>query len=577
MDAPGHATNIFSKLAHQPLPFFLGSVWFLFLTAFIWNSEGSGSSTSPAPPSDPDAVCASCHLNIYRQYRQSAMARGSGPAAQGFIPADFFHKESGIHYAITSANGHVYLSYERPPGSKDAPLKGEEELLYYLGSGKRGRTFLFQREGYWFEIPINWYAKKGIWDMAPNYQQAKEMPLTLPVDSSCLHCHASGVQAALPQARNRYAATPFLYGGITCEGCHGDASQHVAQHGRGPILNPDKLAANKRDSICLQCHLEAEVLVNRRGHTLYDFKPGGEISDDIVHFVHRNTVGAGGRATSQWEALLQSACKRQSGDRLTCTTCHDPHRSIPAEESVAYYRNKCLACHTDAKFATAHHPEQQNCAACHMPTSNTRDIAHEQVTDHRIQIPGTPTLSALTDNSSRSNELAPVRGTASARDLGVAYSRLAVAGNREAGEQALRFLREAEQESNEASSLPDPILHTRLGFLDQISGDTATARKEYQLAVAEDPFDATAAGNIALIDAREGDLKSAAGLWASVFEHDPTQKAAGFNLAATECQLGDGAAAKRVLDRMLLFSPDDQRAKQIAAAIVGGSQHCPSR
>jgi Flp pilus assembly protein TadD len=450
------------------------------------------------------------------------------------------------------------------------------ELLYYLGSGKRGRTFLFQREGYWFEIPINWYAKKGIWDMAPNYQRAKEMPLTLPVDSSCLHCHASGVQPELPVARNRYASVPFLYGGITCGGCHGDAAQHVAQNGHGPILNPDKLAANKRDSICLQCHLEAEVLVNRRGHTLYDFKPGEEISDDVVHFVHRDSVGSGGRATSQWEALLQSACKRKSGDALTCTTCHDPHRSIPAAESVAYYRGKCLNCHTDAKFATTHHPEQQDCAACHMPTRDTRDISHEQVTDHRIQIPGAPALSGIAGNTPRSNPLVPVRGAASDRDLGVAYSRLAIAGNREAGEQALHFLREAELAANGAASPPDPVLHTQLGFLDQVSGDIAGATKEYQLAMAEDPFDATAAGDIALIEAKQGDLKSAVKLWSAVFANDPTQKAAALNLAATECQLGDAAAATRVLDRLLLFSPDNQRAVQFAAALADGSQHCPS-
>jgi len=505
------------------------------------------------------------------------MARASGPATQGFIPADFFHQESAIHYQITLKDDHVSLSYERAPGLQQLPVKGQEDLLYYLGSGKRGRTFLFEREGYWFELPINWYAKKGIWDMAPNYQHAKEMPLTLPVDSSCLHCHASGVQPSLPMARNRYTTVPFLYGGITCEACHGDASQHIAHHGRGPILNPDKLTPNKRDSICLQCHLEAEVFVNRLGHTLYDFKPGQEISDDVVHFVHRNSVGAGGRATSQWEALLQSACKRNSGDALTCTTCHDPHRSLPAAESVAYYRNKCLSCHTGARYATGHHPERQDCASCHMPTGNTRDISHEQVTDHRIQIPGVPALAAIAGGTPPANPLVPVRGPASDRDLGVAYSRLAIAGNREAGEQALRILREAEQSANGATDPPDPVLHTQLGFLEQISGDPAAADKEYHLALNEDPFDSTAAGDIALIEAEQGNLKSAVKLWTSVFEQDPTQKAAGFDLAAAECRLGDPTTAKKVLDRMILFSPDNQRAKQFAAAIADGSQSCPQR
>ncbi len=561
-----------NKPARHSSSFCFSLACLLLIAAGFFPLSGKGSAGTTPAPVDPDAICASCHQDIYRQYRQSAMARGSGPAAQGFLPADFMHKESGVHYQIKSKDGRVFLSYERAPGLQEAPVKGDVELLDYLGSGKRGRTFLFQREGYWFEIPINWYAKKGIWDMAPNYQNAKEMPLTLPVDSSCLHCHASGVQPELPVSRNRYANAPFLYGGITCEGCHGDPAQHLAQKGRGPILNPDKLAPAKRDSICLQCHLEAEVLVNRRGHTLYDFKPGDEVSDDVVAFVHRDSVGANGRATSQWEALLQSACKRKSGDALTCTTCHDPHRSIPAAESVAYYRGKCLACHADAKLAATHHPEQQDCAACHMPVGKTMNISHEQVTDHRVQIPGVPPLKSLAENTLAGNPLVPVRGVATDRDLGVAYSRLAVAGDREAARQALRLLRQAEQQSAQ----PDPVLHTQLGFLDQVGGDLAQAAKEYQLALAEDPYDATAAGDFALIEAKQGDLQAAAKLWTTVFANDPTQKAAALNLAATQCQLGDAVAAARTLRRLLLFSPDNQRASQFAAALADGSQHCPS-
>jgi predicted CXXCH cytochrome family protein len=538
------------------------------------------SGNEPVQPTNlnPDAVCESCHKEIYRKYRETPMAQGSGRAIDGMIPADFLHKTSGIRYRITAHDSRVYLSYERLSNSPADSLKGEEQLLYFLGSGRRGRTYLFQRDGYWFEIPINWYAKKGLWDMAPNYQSSVEMPNTLPVDSSCLHCHASGVQAELADARNHYAAQPFLYGGITCEQCHGDPSQHLAKNGHGPILNPDKLPVDRRDSICLQCHLEAEISVNRPGRTLYDFHPGDEVSDDVVRFVHKNAVGAGGRATSQWEALLQSACKRQSGDRLTCTTCHDPHSSPSPEQAVAFYRGKCLSCHAEAKFSTAHHPEQPDCASCHMPRSNTQDIAHEQVTDHRIQIVGGPTVQNPGVTSSRGGELVSVRGVATSRDLGLAYAQLAERGDHQAATEAQRLLRAAEHDPLLASvTVTDADLHTQLGFLEQLTGNVNEATGEYRLALAANPFDATAAGDLALIEAKAGNLKQAASLWASVFAHDPTQKVAGFNLAATECQLGNAAAAQLALKRILRFSPDDHRAKQFAAAIDDGTQACSSR
>ena len=43
---------------------------------------------------------------------------------------------------------------------------------------------------------MNYYSKKQLWDMAPNYGSTRSMPYTLPVDSNCLHCHAGQVQAA---------------------------------------------------------------------------------------------------------------------------------------------------------------------------------------------------------------------------------------------------------------------------------------------------------------------------------------------------------------------------------------------
>ena len=178
---------------------------------------------------DPDAACAPCHRAIYERYKKTPMANATGAADDGFIAADFEHAVSGIHYRITHEEGHVWLSYERNDFAH--MLSGRQELRYFLGSGRRGRTYLFEQQGYWFEAPINWYAKKQVWDMAPNYLDAHEMPLTLPVDPGCLHCHASGAAPALPDARNHYESEPFAEGGITCAACHGDK-------GRGGLADP---------------------------------------------------------------------------------------------------------------------------------------------------------------------------------------------------------------------------------------------------------------------------------------------------------------------------------------------------
>jgi len=514
----------------------------------------------------PDAACASCHRAIYERYEKTPMANASGPAAEGYLPGSFVHVPSGIHYAISEEAGHVWLSYERKDASR--PLEGRRELRYFLGSGRRGRTFLFEQDGYWFEAPINWYGKKQVWDMAPNFLGAREMPLTLPVDPGCLHCHASGVASSLPDARNHYAGEPFASGGITCEECHGDATAHVASGGRVRMLRIDALEPVRRDSVCLNCHLEGTVGVSRPGKRIEDFEPGDDLFDYTLFFVWRNEDGSGGRATSQWEALQKSACKRESGDKLTCTTCHDPHGSPAPEEKVAYYRGKCLECHHTPGFVEQHHPESPDCTMCHMARPPANDIAHEQVTDHWIR----KRVSEERVPPASGGSLETVGGiTANDREFGLAYAQVAERGDQAAGERAIRLLREAEKT---VDARKDHELHGQLGFLDQIEGKTADAEEEYERALEADPFDALAAGDLALIEVKQSHVDAAIRLWQSVVEHDPTQSTAAMNLAVVECAEGERDAALKALDRMLDFSPDDGAARDLAEQIQSGRRHC---
>ncbi len=506
----------------------------------------------------PDAVCASCHRAIYQSYERTPMARDSGDAADAVIPGDFLHAASGVRYRIFLRDGVPWMSYDRD--SAQAPLHGERQLRYFIGSGHRGRTYLYQVDGEWFELPINYYSKKQLWDMTPNYEHVTSMPDALPVDSNCLHCHASEVQTAVSGARNRYAGAPFLEGGVGCSSCHGDPSQHLATGGRVPMLNPAKLPPVQRDSVCLQCHVEGEVAIYRAGRSLAQFRPGDRLWDDVVYFVKASRATGGGRAVSQYEALLRSACKAASGDRLTCTTCHDPHSSPDAAERVEYYRAKCLTCHTGATMATKHHPEQRDCAACHMPTRETTDVSHEQKTDHNIQ--RYPRQAAQLAQSAASTTLVPVGDVAvGERELGLAYAVLAERGSQAAGERALPLLRRAEQ-----NGADDAELHTLLGFLDQVSGDLSGAQQEYMDALRRDPHDASAAGDLAVLEAGSGRIDAAVAHLREVIKEDPSQMAAGMDLAFIECKLNDRAGAAQILKNLLRFNPDDPELREFLSA-----------
>jgi predicted CXXCH cytochrome family protein len=521
-----------------------------------------------AEDNNPNAACAPCHQEISDAYSRTPMSNASGAAADRLMPADFRHAPSGVHYKVFKQAGQVWLSYERGGAEAGRELNGRQELKYFIGSGKRGRTYLFERQGYWFEAPINWYAKKQLWDMTPNYLSAQEMPLTLPVDPGCLHCHASEVAPALPDARNHFASEPFRVGGITCAACHGDSAAHLASAGKVHLANLDALPPLRRDSVCLNCHLEGQAAVVREGRQLGEFSPGENLFDYELFFVYQSESGSGGRATSQWEALLKSACKQKSGDRLTCTTCHDPHRSPTAAEKVAFYRQRCLACHNQAGFQNTHHPENPDCTECHMARPPSNDIAHEQVTDHWIKRRVNKERLPL----ATTGELKAVGGFAAGqRDLGLAYAQMAARGNRDAAARAIGLLHNAENQPGEQS---DHEIHTQLGFLEQEAGKTQEAADEYQLALSADAFDSLAAGNLALIQAQQHHYVEAVRLWSSVFSHDPMQLAAGQNLAVVECGMGQRDAALATLDRLLLFAPDNRRTRSMAAEIRSGNRSC---
>ena len=535
------------------------------------------------PDADPDAACAPCHRDIYERYRKTPMAHASGPAIEGVIPADFRHAASGVHYRVYDDGGKVWMSYERDAASSPvselspralAPgeLKGRRELRLFIGSGKRGRTYLFEQEGYWFEAPINWYAKKQVWDMTPNHISDREMPLTLPVDPGCLHCHASGVASSLPDARNHYAGDPFAYGGITCGACHGEGSAHVASQGKAAMLKLDALPPVRRDSVCLNCHLEGQTAVNRAGKKPEDFRPGDNLFDYAAFFVYRGAEGSEGRATSQWEALLASECKKKSGDRLTCTTCHDPHGSPAAEDRVAFYRQRCLSCHNHSGFASRHHAENLDCTACHMARASSSDIAHEQVTDHLIR----KRLSPEPAPAAGLQVLEAVGGAqAGDRDLGLAYAELAVHGNQEAGARAMTLLSRGEAEANGAAA--DAELHTELGFLDQVSGHREAAMAEYERAIRANPYDSVALGDMAFIEASRRRYAEAETLWKAAFDDDPAQIGAGLNLAIVECETGNRSVALETLRRVLEFSPDDGKAEGLEIEMANGKQNCAGR
>ncbi len=493
------------------------------------------------------------------------MARASGAAADGLITGEFKHKNSGVSYRVYTRDSKAWMSFER---EGDPTTRGERELLYFIGSGRKGRSYLFSEEGYLFETPINWYSQEHRWNMTPAYTEAREIPMNLPAFTSCLNCHTSGLQPRVPGTRNRYTSVPFLHNGITCERCHGRADEHIA--GKGEAVNPAKLNPQQRDSICMECHFEGTTAVLQPGKKLEQFRPGEYLSDYIHYFVLAGQQQSG--ALSQFEALWISKCKIKSGDKMWCGSCHDPHSDPGPEEKVAYYRNKCLSCHGQ-EFAAKHHRDKPDCVQCHMPSLPSQDVAHTQSTDHRIlRNPGGPHL----DQTPQQADLVPFPASTAPlitkRDLALAWEALAERGMPQANRQAERYLNEAVKEWPQ-----DPSVLSRLAFVEQRGNHEKEARDLYQRALSARPTSNTAATNLGILEAKAANLKAAVRLWQPAFDRVPYRSEIGMDLAMTFCAADQKEEARRYVRRVLEFNPDYKKAKDLLRKMDSDSKDCVVR
>ncbi len=528
------------------------------LVGLIAAAAPSAATDGAAPTEVGNDACRHCHSQIYESYSRTPMARTSGPAASGLVAGEFTHQRSGIHYRVFSDTEGPTLAFLR---SGDRAISGRLPLKYFVGSNTRGRTFLFEIDRFLYQSPINFYARSATWDMSPGYADLETMPLNHVVDQTCLFCHASRVAAPEAGTNNRFAGEAFLQDGVGCERCHGAGSEHAA--GRGHLLDPRTLSPDARDSLCTQCHLEGQSRVARAGRALTDFRPGDRLSDTMAVFVFANAANAARGAVSHVESLAASACKRKSGDRMSCLSCHDPHAQPEPSARAAYYRGKCLQCH--ATLAADHHADRLDCTGCHMPRVESADIGHTAVTDHRIL----KDPSAVVAIAAGDRLMAFGGADAGDRDLGLAYAEIALRGDARAASEARRLL-----DSVVARSAADPQVLTRLAWLDQQRNEVARAEILYQEAIAADPGEPVAATNLGVILAEQGFMTRALRVWKPAFDRHPDASELGVDVALAMCKSGDWKDAEETVRTVLEHNPDFQPARQLGAALARGPDAC---
>jgi tetratricopeptide (TPR) repeat protein len=539
------------------------------MTACLWLTICShAQSNSIRPTYVGNGACAECHSAIYRSYSRHPMASDSGPIAalapsQKPLNGRFRHQASSIYFRIYQENSKTLFSYER---SDDLTTRGKQELDYFVGSGRVGRSYLYSIDGYLYQAPVSFYAQRNQWDISPGYEPDRELPIR-PIETSCLFCHASQVQH-VDGTLNRYASLAFAQNGVGCERCHGPGSEHV--EGRAGMVNPLKLSPARRDSVCAQCHLLSVARILKPGKDLYVFRPGDLLSDYAAYFEYEKDRKQSVSAISHVEEIAQSTCKRRSGDRMSCMSCHDPHYAPTFGERVSYFREKCLACHQAQanSWQKNHFSQNLDCVGCHMQKSTRGDIGHFAFTEHRIlRLPLKKEI-----QPAQGQDLIPFysENANSPRELGLAYAELALqTKNSRHSSEAFRLL------NGVLPTYPkDAEVLTRLAHLYQERGELDRARPLYEAALHEDSHQMVAAVNLGVIYAWDNQIDRAIKLWSEALNYDPGSSAAGINLAEVLCAKGDREQARLILRKVLHFNPDLGVAKQLLRDLDSPKSQC---
>jgi len=344
-----------------------------------------------------DEACTRCHAEIAATYRQHSMGRSLTPidsapsVVQGDEGARDLFEAQGYVYSVARRGGRTFHLQTRRDRQGRVVAQVEREVRFVLGSGSRGLSFLIDCDGYLFQSPITWYAQKRRWDLSPGYENWTDR-FERPINPECLFCHANQVEH-VPGTESRYRPPTFRGHAIGCERCHGPGERHLLQpiapaQTEPTIINPRNLEPALRENVCQQCHLIGKERVAPVDHDLFDYRPGLPLHRFVTVFVRPPGLGDHYNG-DQVEQMYQSRCFRASRGQLGCISCHDPHRLPPPEEKVAYYRGRCLECHSDrgCRVAPATRRAQSpadDCIGCHMPRAPVTDISHTTMTIHSI-------------------------------------------------------------------------------------------------------------------------------------------------------------------------------------------------
>jgi len=366
-------------------------------------------------------TCKDCHAKEYQDWIGSHHQRAMQVATPTTVLGDF-RDARFTYYGVTSRfftkDEKFYVDTDGPDGALE-----EYDIRYTFG--------VYPLQQYLIAFPDGRLQALSIaWDSRPKEQGGQRWFHLYPKDRiragdelhwtnlqqnwnfMCAECHSTDVRKNYDLSTRTYKTT-WSEINVSCEACHGAASEHVRwargqPHGlASPVANDGLLAHydDRRDAtwemnsttgnsvrsrpranaaeleMCGRCHA-------RRSELSENWVPGKPLLDTHrVALLDPGLYTADGQMEGEvynYGSFLQS---RMFHEGVTCSDCHDPH----TQKLRRPKQEVCGICHDLKKYgATEHHHHKEgtaeaSCIACHMSvrTYMVVDPRH----DHSFRVP----------------------------------------------------------------------------------------------------------------------------------------------------------------------------------------------
>jgi len=377
--------------------------------------------------------CNSCHPKEVNAWQGSHHAQAMQHANKSSVLGDFNNVHfNGNHFfsKIVKSTTQFWVNIKGKNGKfADHQIKytfGVSPLQQYMVEFDDGRVQLIpfawdsraKKEGgqRWFNL----YPK-----MTDKHQEFFWTNTGQNWNYMCADCHSTNVKKNFDVKTNSYNTT-FSEINVSCESCHGAASEHInwtkdktINHfgfnrnlatqvknwqfsSSSKTLQPNKVEQSQQVLTCAQCHSRrTQISNNTYVHNHSKDEDEGKGTNEgkankntnafgeryLLDLISNTNYYPDGQVYNEnfvYGSFLQSKMYQKG---VVCSDCHDPHSAklkLPVE-------SLCLQCHQRQTYAQkSHHQHQDNstgsqCVNCHMPQTTYMKIDDRR--DHSFNIP----------------------------------------------------------------------------------------------------------------------------------------------------------------------------------------------